>query len=262
VNTIRCLQLNIAAAALIGLATTESFGQLVNGKFEQPNVASSQFISGGFTGWTVIGPPITLVDENNGSILGAAFDGEQYVDLTGIPGVPGPKTLSQVFPTVPGAAYAVSFAYSNDYGATGLGNVRVFIGDTNLLGPESLTHTTAAPCDLDWTVFSGAFTATGSTATIAFTANNVGSIIGGVLLDGVSVHLLSNPPSPCPADIAPAGGNGQVNIDDLLAVINAWGSCPGPCPQSCDADIVPKTGDGQVNIDDLLKVINEWGSCH
>ena len=30
----------------------------------------------------------------------------------------------------------------------------------------------------------------------------------------------------CPADIAPAGGNGTVNVDDLLAVINAWGACP------------------------------------
>lgn len=30
----------------------------------------------------------------------------------------------------------------------------------------------------------------------------------------------------CAADIAPAGGDGVVNVVDLLAVINAWGSCP------------------------------------
>ena len=29
----------------------------------------------------------------------------------------------------------------------------------------------------------------------------------------------------CPADIAPAGGDGVVNVDDLLMVINAWGVC-------------------------------------
>jgi hypothetical protein len=29
----------------------------------------------------------------------------------------------------------------------------------------------------------------------------------------------------CPADIAPGGGNGVVDVDDLLAVINAWGMC-------------------------------------
>jgi hydroxyacylglutathione hydrolase len=62
-----------------------------------------------------------------------------------------------------------------------------------------------------------------------------------------------------PADIAPptpgGGGDDQVNVDDLLAVINAWGPCTG-----CAADIAPPTiGDGQVNVDDLLAVINAWG---
>ena len=56
---------------------------------------------------------------------------------------------------------------------------------------------------------------------------------------------------PCPADIT---GNGAVNTDDLLSVINHWGPCPAPCP----ADI---TGNGVVNTDDLLSVINHWGPC-
>ena len=56
---------------------------------------------------------------------------------------------------------------------------------------------------------------------------------------------------PCPADIT---GNGAVNTDDLLSVINHWGPCPAPCP----ADI---TGNGAVNTDDLLSVINHWGPC-
>jgi len=65
---------------------------------------------------------------------------------------------------------------------------------------------------------------------------------------------------PCPADCAPAGGNGAVNIDDLLAVINAFGSMDGPC------DNAPDNGDGTfgngiVNIDDLLGVINAFGAC-
>jgi hypothetical protein len=29
---------------------------------------------------------------------------------------------------------------------------------------------------------------------------------------------------PCPADIAPSGGDAQVGIDDLLLVITSWGS--------------------------------------
>ena len=59
---------------------------------------------------------------------------------------------------------------------------------------------------------------------------------------------------PCPANI---NGDGAVNIDDLLAVINAWGGCPQVCP----ADIAPPGGNGVVNVDDLLAVINAWGAC-
>jgi hypothetical protein len=58
----------------------------------------------------------------------------------------------------------------------------------------------------------------------------------------------------CPADIEPNGGNGFVNIDDLLEIIGEWGPCPAPCPEDID-------GNGFVNIDDLLAVINAWGAC-
>jgi len=56
----------------------------------------------------------------------------------------------------------------------------------------------------------------------------------------------------CCADI---NGNGVVNVDDLLAVINGWGMAGA-------ADFAPACGgDGVVNVDDLLAVINAWGSC-
>jgi hypothetical protein len=75
------------------------------------------------------------------------------------------------------------------------------------------------------------------------------------------------PPAPaCPSDCVPDNGdgtfgNGLVNIDDVLAVINEFGAGPGsPC------DIAPDNGDGTfgngiVNIDDLLTVINDFGPC-
>ena len=63
-------------------------------------------------------------------------------------------------------------------------------------------------------------------------------------------------PPTCPADIAPTGGNGIVDVDDLLTVINSWGSCA-----SCVADIAPPGGSGFVDVDDLLLVINSWGAC-
>jgi hypothetical protein len=54
----------------------------------------------------------------------------------------------------------------------------------------------------------------------------------------------------CPADI---NASGAVDIDDLLAVISAWGPCTG-----CDPDI---NSSGAVDIDDLLAVISAWGPC-
>src|SRR2546426_9157098 len=63
------------------------------------------------------------------------------------------------------------------------------------------------------------------------------------------------PTDSCPGDIG--GGavqypNGKVDIDDLLTLINLWGT------SNCLADL---TGDGTVNIDDLLTLINHWGPC-
>jgi hypothetical protein len=52
--------------------------------------------------------------------------------------------------------------------------------------------------------------------------------------------------------------DGVVNIDDLVAVITAWGSCPAPPPYPCPADI---NHDGLVNIDDLVAIIVAWGPC-
>ncbi len=61
---------------------------------------------------------------------------------------------------------------------------------------------------------------------------------------------------PCPADISPSGGDGIVNVIDLMAVISAWGLCPDP--SNCPADL---NGDDMVNVIDLLAVISAWGAC-
>ena len=59
----------------------------------------------------------------------------------------------------------------------------------------------------------------------------------------------------CPADI---NHSGVVNVDDLLAVIGAWGPCI-----NCPADVAPPPfGDNSVNVNDLLLIIGNWGACH
>ena len=83
-----------------------------------------------------------------------------------------------------------------------------------------------------------------------------------VMYTGTSVILQSAPGAACPADISPGGGDGVVNVNDLLAVITSWGSCPIPCPPRCAADIAPiPAGDCAVNVNDLLAVITNWGPC-
>jgi hypothetical protein len=59
---------------------------------------------------------------------------------------------------------------------------------------------------------------------------------------------------PCPAD---TNGSGAVDVDDLVAVILAWGDCPRP-PALCDADV---NDSGAVDVDDLVAVILAWGPC-
>ena len=39
----------------------------------------------------------------------------------------------------------------------------------------------------------------------------------------------------CPTDLAPFDGDGDVNVSDLLAIINNWGSCPAP--DTLDQDV-------------------------
>jgi hypothetical protein len=77
------------------------------------------------------------------------------------------------------------------------------------------------------------------------------------------VNYLALAPDPvidCPADIAPApGGNGQVDADDLTAVILAWGPCANP--DDCPADIAPPGGNDVVDADDLVAVVLAWGPC-
>jgi hypothetical protein len=54
----------------------------------------------------------------------------------------------------------------------------------------------------------------------------------------------------CPSDF---DGNGGVDVVDLLAMLAAWGACPG-----CDEDL---DGNGVVDVVDLLAVLAAWGQC-
>jgi hypothetical protein len=57
----------------------------------------------------------------------------------------------------------------------------------------------------------------------------------------------------CEADVTE---DGVVDVEDLVAVILGWGSCPPP-PEACPEDA---NGDGVVDVQDLVGVILNWGA--
>jgi hypothetical protein len=76
--------------------------------------------------------------------------------------------------------------------------------------------------------------------------NGLGNVTSGVATVTIS--------APCIGDIT--GSNGQVDADDLVAVILAWGPCAS-C-SDCPADVDDTCA---VDADDLVAVILNWGPC-
>jgi hypothetical protein len=63
----------------------------------------------------------------------------------------------------------------------------------------------------------------------------------------------------CAADVAPGGGNGVVDVSDLLALLASWGQCGSPV--CCPGDIAPDGGNDTVDVSDLLALLAAWGQC-
>ncbi len=68
-----------------------------------------------------------------------------------------------------------------------------------------------------------------------------------MLMNNVSAWL-GGGTTPCPAD---CNGDGFVDVTDVLAIIEAWGTSSG-----CDIN-----GDGIIDVVDLLEVVGSWGAC-
>ena len=69
-----------------------------------------------------------------------------------------------------------------------------------------------------------------------------------LLLSDVNEWSAGDVSEPCPED---CNGDGVVDVVDILAVIDAWGTDTG-----CDVN-----GDGVLDVVDLLAVVGAWGAC-
>ncbi|MHC5026676.1 MAG: choice-of-anchor B family protein [Planctomycetota bacterium] len=84
---------------------------------------------------------------------------------------------------------------------------------------------------------------------VRFTASDLGG--GSVVEAGIDdVRVVYYECDDTPGVIGDVNGDGFVDVQDLVAVITAWGKCNG-----CVEDI---TGDGQVDVQDLILVITNW----
>jgi hypothetical protein len=79
--------------------------------------------------------------------------------------------------------------------------------------------------------------------------SNTPNQIDGSWTDGGGNTIADVCPWDCPADV---NQDGVVDVNDILALVGAWGSS-GPLGDIND--------DGTVNIEDLLILIAAWGPC-
>lgn len=59
-------------------------------------------------------------------------------------------------------------------------------------------------------------------------------------------------------DVQPPGGNGVVNLDDILCILSGFSNFPS-CP---NADINPCGGNGVINLDDILAVLSAFSGAN
>jgi len=88
---------------------------------------------------------------------------------------------------------------------------------------------------------------------VRFVASDLaaGSVVEAAV-DGVRITVRECGDDGCAEDLA--GDDGMVGVEDLLALLAAW----GPCGASCNADL---DGSGSVDTPDLLTLLAAWGPC-
>ncbi len=108
-------------------------------------------------------------------------------------------SLYQDFATVLGQNYSLTFAYADNPLEGGVSTADVTVTDlvsTGTLLADSVAHSTSTntPLNGDWIVYSGSFTATGTSTRLLFASTSASdSPSGGILLDDVIVLPIPEP---------------------------------------------------------------------
>jgi hypothetical protein len=166
------------------IAVSPAYGQslnfVVNGSFEQPDIAFDSFVQvPSILGWSVVfGALIEVLDHPGGGVL-LPFVGDQFCELDSV----SSTGIVQNVPTQLGSQYVLSFAFS----------ARPGVADNHLIvrwGGSVVADLTADGTGLtntDWKVYSFTVTATSSTTALQFEDASVSDSLG-TWIDGIRLE--------------------------------------------------------------------------
>jgi choice-of-anchor C domain-containing protein len=168
--------------ALVAVCAAADASIVVNGGFEQPPIGGGyQPVSAGdpfITGWTVTSGQVDLVHVGFGAFF--ANSGSQGIDMAGSP---GPGSIAQDLPTIPGEPYLLSFYTSSNGGP--------HAGAVTLAWDGDAVDTISTTAYGTWVRHDYMLVASDASTTLEFIGNIPGSF--GAMLDDVSVTLVPTP---------------------------------------------------------------------
>jgi hypothetical protein len=179
----RARQFSLAAVlAIASLAEADAANLVVNGGFEEPDIATGSFsVFAAIPGWEATFPGIEIQDHDAGS----PFEGAQHVELDSYDNI----LMQQSIPTVAGETYTLSFAYSPrpGVGPTSNGIVVAFDGVSDFKTADGIGLS-----DTAWNVFTYTVTASSASSLLYFFARGSSDGLGGYL-DDVRLERASVP---------------------------------------------------------------------
>ncbi len=196
----------IAVCALSVVTGVARANLITNPSFEMPVVTPGSFenfLSGSsaIPGWTVTGPDDTDVSIvsttfSQGGVSFQAFDGTQWLDLTG-DGSNSTEGVEQTVPTIAGMNYVLTFYIGNTTGGGIFGTTSTDALKINGTQVGTFTNSNTANSSLSWEKFTYTFAGTGSSTTIEFDNRDPGNDnSNGLDLVNLEVGRSANAPEP------------------------------------------------------------------
>lgn len=172
-----------------------------NGSLESGSASFIETVAAGASahGWSVSQANIEFVRSgytNGSDTVGAAADGDWFVDLNG---TQGPGRIAQTFDTLAGQWYRIDFAISGNAGPNGVTSADgskslTVLWDGNLAGSASYQH---LPGDgwsnLRWEGHSLLVQAAGASSTLAFQSASTVFAAAGPFVDAIQVSAVPEP---------------------------------------------------------------------